>query len=262
MFKKGFSLIEMAIVIIIIGILIGALVGGRNLLRSATINAVVSDLKSYEVAYNKFRDIYNARPGDMPDALDVFGDVDGNGNGNGNAIIGAFIIDDFSEYFLVWKHLELAGLIEGSYSGSNGDYYNYVPAVDSPEGPLPLSGYHIQTTGGFSEGGGTADYQYCGNNGIVFFKGQGGASIGTYMDSGQILPPADMYIIDKKMDDGMPFTGVIAGSVSKNIAMTNASPSACIRNGNYNMLTKYNACYLTYFVEKERVLYTSSCDPA
>ncbi|MEJ0009639.1 MAG: prepilin-type N-terminal cleavage/methylation domain-containing protein [Alphaproteobacteria bacterium] len=63
--QRGFTLVELAIVLVIIGLLVGGGLVGQDLIKSAQINATVSDLQSYTDAAMTFRDKYGGIPGDL-----------------------------------------------------------------------------------------------------------------------------------------------------------------------------------------------------
>lgn len=66
--QNGFTLVELAIVMTIIGLLIGGILKGQELIVTARVGATVAQVKAYEAAVTTFRDAYNAIPGDMPNA--------------------------------------------------------------------------------------------------------------------------------------------------------------------------------------------------
>lgn len=63
--QAGFTLVELAIVMIIIGLLIGGILKGQELITNAQVTATAGQVKAYEAALTTFRDSYNAIPGDM-----------------------------------------------------------------------------------------------------------------------------------------------------------------------------------------------------
>ena len=129
---KGFTLVELAIVMIVVGLLIGGVLKANQLLNNAKVNATVSQVTSYQASINAFYDTYGALPGDMssaqsriPGCLEVDTFCRG---GNGNAILGDLIVaaeedvSKFEETTQFWKHLTLAGLIaDGVETDSNPD---------------------------------------------------------------------------------------------------------------------------------------------
>ena len=97
----AFSLIEVSIVLMIVGVLIGAVFKGVDLLETAKIHAVANDLHSIKMAINAYQDTFHALPGDDSQASERFGaDVT---PGNGDAII------DQAESDLVFLHLYKSG---------------------------------------------------------------------------------------------------------------------------------------------------------
>lgn len=83
--RKAFSLVELAIVIIIIGLLIAGIMGGASLIKSATLRAVTTEASNYKVAVNAFHTKYNFYPGDYNQQLYESAPK---GNGDGRISIG------------------------------------------------------------------------------------------------------------------------------------------------------------------------------
>lgn len=67
--SRGFTLVELAIVMTIIGLLIGGILKGQELMQNARQNATIAQVKSYQAAVTLFRDTYASYPGDYPAAL-------------------------------------------------------------------------------------------------------------------------------------------------------------------------------------------------
>jgi prepilin-type N-terminal cleavage/methylation domain-containing protein len=86
---SGFTLIELSIVLVIIGLIIGGGLVGRDLLNAATIRAQLSQIEKYNTAVNTFRGKYGYLPGDIPDPVAsqygfaARGPFPGEGDGNG-----------------------------------------------------------------------------------------------------------------------------------------------------------------------------------
>lgn len=124
--ESAFSLLELSIVLVIIGLLSAGILVGQSLIRAAELRSVTSDQQRYKTAINTFRDKYSALPGDMRNATAFWGKdnalcstqtgtvaVPGTCNGNNNGIWDL----DMVENYRAWQHLSNAGVIEGSYSG-------------------------------------------------------------------------------------------------------------------------------------------------
>jgi len=106
--KKGFTLVELAIVLVIIGLLIGGILKGRQMITNAKIKRVKSDIDGIVSAVFSYQDKYGYLPGDDPQDRFNLG-----ATGNGNGII------DTNEQVLVWRDLIAAGLVAGDSSKTN-----------------------------------------------------------------------------------------------------------------------------------------------
>jgi prepilin-type N-terminal cleavage/methylation domain-containing protein len=114
--KAGFTLIELSIVLVIIGLVIGGVTVGQDLIRSAELNSVITDVRKYELAYNTFKLKYDELPGDIDNAQSYWPTCIDNGaanlcNGNGNGKVNGW------EAVRSWQHLSLARIIPGNYVG-------------------------------------------------------------------------------------------------------------------------------------------------
>src|SRR5262249_49275444 len=113
--QSGFTLIEIAIVLVIIGLLLGGVLKGQELITSARVRNIVSQQDGIKAAYFGFLDRYRALPGDYDQAFNNIANVSnaacngGNRNGNGR-------IEAPTENILAWEHLSKAGFINGSYT--------------------------------------------------------------------------------------------------------------------------------------------------
>src|ERR1700690_34231 len=87
--KSGFTLVELSIVLVIIGLIIGGVLVGRDLISAAEIRAQISQIEKYQTAVNTFRVKYGYLPGDIPDpaasqyGFGARGTYAGEGDGDG-----------------------------------------------------------------------------------------------------------------------------------------------------------------------------------
>jgi len=127
--QKGFTLVEIAIVLVIIGLLIGGILRGRTFIENAKIKSVIKNAESITAAIYAYQDRYGFLPGDDNTANTRWGAVNGNGDG---------MLATAAEQQNVANHLERAGLVSGSYP--SGQYIkhkygnNIVPAYGAAAG--------------------------------------------------------------------------------------------------------------------------------
>jgi len=201
--RNGFTLVELAIVMIIIGLLIGGILKGQELVESARVTATVSQVKGIEAAIATFQDKYNALPGDIINpGLRIPGcagvalcDVSGNGNGILNAAIVAPPAGEGLQFFV---HLALADLITGVNPASPAGVGMWGTAV--PASPIS-GGWWIGSTSGVA-----ADF--------TCLAGPVIPRAGTYLLSALLeatgqgsLTASQAYRLDAKLDDGVPGSG-------------------------------------------------------
>jgi prepilin-type N-terminal cleavage/methylation domain-containing protein len=186
--QAGFTLIEIAIVMVIIGLLLGAVLKGQELITSARVRNLISQQDGVKAAYFGFIDRFRAPPGDYSLATSNIANATANGNGNvlveSAAACGAIPGCQALEYLVVWEHLSRAGFINGSYS--------YAPLPETPAS-VPPSPYsyvrYIQLIHDnvYGAGGGTPHHNLKTGNGI---------------------PSEILAEIDRKIDDGNPVGGM------------------------------------------------------
>lgn len=112
--QSGFTLVEIAIVLVIIGLILGGVLKGQVLIDNAKYKNFVKQIESYRGAYFTFQDTYRGLPGDLSNisALDASAEA-----GDGDGIIeGDDCGTDDEEACTVWSHLRFAGIIAGDPS--------------------------------------------------------------------------------------------------------------------------------------------------
>jgi prepilin-type N-terminal cleavage/methylation domain-containing protein len=183
--QSGFTLIEIAIVLVIIGLLLGGVLKGQELITAARVRNLISNQDGVKAAYFGFLDRYRALPGDysqanavanIPSCAGCFG-----GDANGQ-ITGA-------EAIHAWEHLSRAGFITGSYISGGA-----APAAGNANTPTNPYGSLVQLI---------FDNVYREGN-------SGGADTGTArhnLKTGNNIPSDIMAEVDRKVDDGLAGTG-------------------------------------------------------
>jgi len=122
--QSGFTLIEIAIVLVIIGLLLGGVLKGQELINSAKVKNLATDFRNIPVYIYGYQDKFRALPGDDVSVslhLGVASGVAVAGNGNG-LIDGNWNDTSTSEAYNFWQHVRLAGLTAGSTTLGAADY--------------------------------------------------------------------------------------------------------------------------------------------
>jgi prepilin-type N-terminal cleavage/methylation domain-containing protein len=270
--RNGFSLVELSIVLVILGLLTGGILTGQNLIRAAELRSILTEFRNYQTAIQTFRSQYFALPGDMINAENFWG-TNPNGcpdvskdqtsrketcNGNGNGIVSMHGVvgtangtsaENYVEQYTFWQHLANAGLIEGSYTGN----------FQSVSTDTRLKGQAAGLNTPASRVGGTGWALY-----TVYFTSHGNYAYGTsasfqglswgsspsappanwnYADR-DALTPEEAWGIDKKTDDGMPGTGKV--TVSQYADCTLNTSSATDYTGTYALTSASKDCGLIF----------------
>lgn len=217
---RGFTLIELSITLVIIGLLAGGILGGQALIRAAELRAVSTEYNRFVTATQTFRDKYFALPGDMTNATAFWGKdatycnaqagtaaATGTCNGNGSGLIDVgSAANTTTEHFQFWKQLTLAGLLEGTYTGiagPGGTGRDAVLGTNAPRSKLGNAGYSIENWGNITATGGVMWLgQY--NNIYIF-----GAQQTINPPENPALRPEEAWNIDTKLDDGKPSQGKV-----------------------------------------------------
>jgi len=105
-----FTLVEIAIVLVVITLILAGVFKGQALIDSARVRSMETEVSGIRAAWYSFQDRYRSLPGDFPNARTHIDDAAVPGNGNGK-------IDDSGERAGVWQQLALAGFINGSFDG-------------------------------------------------------------------------------------------------------------------------------------------------
>ena len=236
--NNAFSLVELSIVLVILGLLVGGILAGQSLIHAAELRSASSEFQRYQTAIYAFRDKYFSLPGDMPNAYSFWGaslgctnTISSAGcNGNADGQIG----HNTSEMYRLWQHLTSAGLIEGSYSGVAPSANVATPGTEVPASRLAGGGYNLSYVT-------PSSYLAWANTTAANWLTLG-QQISNLPISG-VLIPEDAWNLDQKMDDGLPATGRLAGGRGiGGPACTSGSGTSTL----YNLTLTAQGCALAY----------------
>ena len=230
--QKGFTLVELAIVMTIIGLLIGGILKGQELMDNAKVSATVAQEKGYEAATTTFRDTYNSFPGDVPNANGRIPGCDGTTYKcnvpvatAGDYIIGSqtwgttFPVQGTAAGYasgaatqadepqMFWMHLLKANLITGVTDSSLLAATQVGWAVTHPE--AKMGGGFIAGYANGTPGPGSVGLAGTGVSGTVLVIEALPLTALTTTANVQAMTPTRAAQIDRKLDDGKPATGFV-----------------------------------------------------
>ncbi|MFN7038149.1 MAG: prepilin-type N-terminal cleavage/methylation domain-containing protein [Alphaproteobacteria bacterium] len=214
--SKGFTLLELSIVLIIIGLIISGVTVGNELINQTRTKTIIIELKDIETATNNFTTLYNYLPGDFPQAGKLWtsatcansaAPTGCNGNGDGQINIDVTLTLTGSEVYRVWQHLSLAGLLSGSYTGTNNK-------LDQYPSRYPNNLYTMRYTNAFS---GASNFN------VIEIGSWSANTSGYLLASSGSLTPADANNLDKKLDDGYANSGKLLGIDGDNVSNNSCS---------------------------------------
>lgn len=258
--RKGFSLVELSIVLVILGLLTGGILAGQSLIRGAELRAVVSEYQRYLSATQSFRDKYMAIPGDMTNATSFWGkdntNCSGNtgtaatpgtcnGNGDGTVTLTG-TAGAPTEGVQFWKQLALAGLVEGTYTGiiGSGSTFHLIPGTNVPASRVTNSGWMVNNWNAI----GISDTEAFGGFDYGNHYGFGGTRVNS-TTTGQILKPEEAWSIDTKLDDGKPSYGRVIARYWNNACATGSTNSSDLAPAVYNLTNSSPLCSI-YFIRQ------------
>lgn len=188
--QGGFTLIEIAIVLVIIGLLLGGVLKGQELINTARVRALNNTVDGITASWFSFQDRYRAFPGDYTQA-NV--NLPGNPvNGDGNGLVGdAGGADSPTERAMVWMHLEAAGYITGGYDDPAATVAN-ANEYSCPVTVCPDNGFGAGMNLTYGE----------------MRQAQTGARAHELI-SGRGIPVEVLAELDRKVDDGSAATGAM-----------------------------------------------------
>jgi len=210
--QQGFTLIEIAIVLVIIGLLLGGVLKGQELITSARVRNLIAHQDGVKAAYFGFLDRYRALPGDYSQAT---ANIPGcaacqNGDNNGQILLNGAILESIS----AWEHLSKAGFITGSYV--------YAAAAAPSNTPVNPYGSLVQLI--FDN-----DYQDAAPTNRHNLK------------TGANVPSDILAEVDRKIDDGLGNAGQLRFTTMGG-AVTNAANVCFAAGGGWQSATPNANC--------------------
>jgi prepilin-type N-terminal cleavage/methylation domain-containing protein len=238
MTRAGFTLLEISIVLVIVGLIIGGILVGRDMIEQATIRSQISQITTYNLAVKTFKIKYNCLPGDCLHADSfgfqprtsgvVSGEVLGDDviGASGNALL-------LGEQIFFWRDLSDANLISDTLNTvtntlppnntqifASGDLGLYLPRAKIGNG-----GFVNIYSGAWHSPSDRLDY-FC----VSKMSGSLPAN-GNTTRSRPVFTVLQAYSIDTKLDDGLPQTGHIFtfdGSKTGSGWSSNTNPASSV----------------------------------
>lgn len=185
--QKGFTLVEIAIVLVIIGLLLGGILKGQEMITQAKIKNAIADFSGVSAAYFGYQDRYRATPGDDPGALRWAGAVLGTNAGD-RVLTGTYkeacpaaVVAATPETCIWWDHLRRSGFVSGAGPIQPTNAFNGILGVQTGDG---TGAAVLPAVTGFTN--------------IILCSGN--------------LPDKVAIALDVQMDDSAPTTGAVRSS--------------------------------------------------
>lgn len=206
--SAGFTLLELSIVLVIIGLLVGGVLVGRDLIQAGELRGTTTQYDKYRSAMQVFNMKYDGYPGDLQirkaQRFGFFSNgMDGTGGlGNGDRLLqndDQDCCDQRGEVLVFWRHLTEAGLVDGRYGSTLTLYGNPVigegPELYFPAAKLQANYFIVHSDDVLNY------FQLTGSGNIVSTNG--------WLEASPRITPADAYNLDAKIDDGLPMSGIV-----------------------------------------------------
>jgi len=193
--RKGFTLVELSVVFVIVGLLVGGILVAQSMISTAKINAQIRQFTQLDIAITNFQTKYNVLPGDSP-----FHAVPGDGNGiidNSQTLLGTDTVTLNSYDYEIsnfWPHLQQDGVFDKEYPafsnnaalGAHVKTHFPMAKVDPRTGIAPFaSTLHV--------------YKFY----YVLADFEKTSSINITANISANFPVTETFALDKKIDDGI-----------------------------------------------------------
>lgn len=233
--QQAFTLVELSIVLVILGLLVGGILVGQDLIHGSQVKKQITQIEQYRTSTNGFRDKYQGIPGDLrASTSNGFGMVTRSGaagHGDGSGLVDGCLANGRNagcETLLYWTDLTFAGMLAPSVNTATDAVATMSAAtVDQylPRGALGRTSVTVYTNGSMN---------------YFQLTSVSSAAAGVYTLA-SALTPMDAFNIDEKLDDGDPLQGSVQAVGGTNLLGVVAVPgaTACVSTATdnpYNMV--------------------------
>ncbi len=205
---RGFTLVEIAIVLVIVGLMLAGVFKGQALIDSARVRSMASEVSGIRTAWYSFQERYRALPGDFQSAGTQIDSSAVSGNGNGK-------LDGNIERAGVWQQLSLAGFINGNFNGAQGAVGS-ASDVDCAPGTCPKNPFN-----GYYK---------------ISYSAQAADVVNPSHEifTGSQIPVGILAELDRKLDDGLPTSG--------RFRVHRSFQNSCTRDSQWDVSTGHTNC--------------------
>lgn len=242
--KSAFSLIELSIVLIIIGLLIAGVTGGASLIKSSELRSVITESRSWSVAVNSFYNQFDDLPGDYASTIGSQAGGDADGTIEYDSGDASDVTDH--ETRNAWRHLAATNILDTSVIYSGISTATLASAADPGANSLSSFGVYVPASK-IGSAGWDFDYNTTSTHNVVVLTGTIGTSSsgnslvnGTEISTGAITP-TDGLSLDSKYDDAVANAG--------NIRAVEPGSNSCFTTTAYDTTTTTKDCAMSFRVD-------------
>ncbi len=244
--RSAFSLIELSIVLIIIGLLIAGVTGGASLIKSSELRSVITESRSWSVAVNSFYNQFDDLPGDYASTIGSQSGGDGDGTIEYDSGDASDVTDH--EGRNAWRHLAATNILDTSVIYSGTSTATLASAAD-PANALSTFGTYIPSSK-IGSAGWDFDYNSTSTHNVVVLTGSVAAiasgntlvnAVSSEITATGAITPTDGLSLDSKYDDAVANAG--------SIRAVEPNGNTCFTTTAYDTTTTTKDCALSFRVD-------------
>lgn len=243
--EAGFTLVELAVVMIIIGLLIGGVLKGQELIANAQVAATVAQVKAFDAATTTFRDMFDAMPGDMANpntrlpncaAAPCLPAAPANGN---RRVDGAFNAAPTAEMEAFWAQMNAADLVSGLDPNRTGGGWGAIFPGAKIGGGFTVAYFAGNATMPNQQNGTAANVRA--GHYLALYNSLAATGLPAPVDAVGFLTPNQAFRMDSKIDDGVPNSGAVvaAGGATCTLAGPPVSYNEAIASSVCNLYIRF-----------------------